>query len=241
MKLIITGATGLVGGEVLRQSLRMSAITSVVAVARKPVTLDGDVDTSKLKSVVVKDYEDYPDNVKDELSEADACIWTVGVTPMKSMSMEFDEVKRVCDDCTIAGFKAICDAVPKKPFRFLYFSGAALLEELTKKPLILGDYALMRAETVRKVLELPKEHDDVEVAVAFPGIITTNTTWARSAMQAAYSVPNLIWRNGFLVNVSGREVAAACLHQVVHGFEKAKLANEDLVRIGQEVLKNEAA
>lgn len=79
MKLIVTGATGLVGSEIIKQALSIKEITSIVAVARQPITLDQGVDASKLKSVVVKDYADYPDNVKDEFSEADACIWYVGI------------------------------------------------------------------------------------------------------------------------------------------------------------------
>lgn len=79
MKLIVTGATGYVGKEVIRQSLGRKEITSVIAVARKPVpVLDGlsnSADASKLRSVGIKDYEQYPDDVKKEFSGAGACIW----------------------------------------------------------------------------------------------------------------------------------------------------------------------
>lgn len=74
MKLIIAGGTGLVATEVIRQSLQMDEITSIIALARKPVHVDG-IDSSKLKSVVISDYGDYPDHVKAELAGADACIW----------------------------------------------------------------------------------------------------------------------------------------------------------------------
>ena len=40
-----------------------------------------------------------------------------------------------------------------------------------------------------------------------------------------------------LPNVDVREVAAAMLHEVIHGFEKEPLENDDLVRIGREALK----
>lgn len=74
MKLIVAGATGLVGSEIIRQSLQVDAITQVIALARKPIHLEHE-NASKLKSVVVKDYAEYPDNVKAELAGADACIW----------------------------------------------------------------------------------------------------------------------------------------------------------------------
>lgn len=75
MKIIIAGATGLVGSELVKQSLYIPEITSVIALARKPVRLDGQANSSKVKSVVVKDYGEYPDEVKAEFTGADACIW----------------------------------------------------------------------------------------------------------------------------------------------------------------------
>jgi dTDP-4-dehydrorhamnose reductase len=76
MKLIIAGGTGLVATELIRQSLKKREITSVIALARKPVQIDG-IDSSKLKSVVINDYGEYPDHVKAQFAEADACIWYV--------------------------------------------------------------------------------------------------------------------------------------------------------------------
>ncbi len=75
MKLVIAGASGFVGSEVLRQSLKRSDITSIVALARKPVVAPEGLDAAKLKSVVIEDYEKYPVNIKKELAGADACIW----------------------------------------------------------------------------------------------------------------------------------------------------------------------
>ena len=75
MKLIIAGATGFVAKEIIRQCLSRPDITSVVALARKPVTAPEGVDSSKLKSVVVENYGEYSDEVKKELSGANGCIW----------------------------------------------------------------------------------------------------------------------------------------------------------------------
>jgi uncharacterized protein YbjT (DUF2867 family) len=79
MKLIVTGATGLVGTEVIRQALAISSITSVIALARREVTAPENVapgaDKLKLKSVIVDDFEKYSPEVKEAVKEADACLW----------------------------------------------------------------------------------------------------------------------------------------------------------------------
>lgn len=77
MKLIITGATGYVAKEVIRQSLLIPEITSVVALARKPVPLPEGADAAKFKSVVVDNYGTYPADVKEEFAGANTCIWYI--------------------------------------------------------------------------------------------------------------------------------------------------------------------
>jgi dTDP-4-dehydrorhamnose reductase len=87
MKLIIVGATGLVATELIRQSLAMPEITSVVAVARKAVKLDDEnaVHKAKFKSLLITDYEEYPDTLKAEFAGAAACIWQVHSSFIRSM------------------------------------------------------------------------------------------------------------------------------------------------------------
>lgn len=80
MKLIVSGATGFVGREVVRQSLANPRIEAVVAVARKPVSftdtelLPGS-DASKLVNATIADYGEYPPDVTAKFAGADACIW----------------------------------------------------------------------------------------------------------------------------------------------------------------------
>ncbi|KAI1842887.1 hypothetical protein JX266_010905 [Neoarthrinium moseri] len=234
MKLIVTGATGFVGSEVIRQALRHARVSSVVAVARKPVSLDGAVDTSKLKTIVIKDYAEYSDEAKKEFADADACIWTVAITPSKSKKQDPLEVKRVCQESTIAGLKAMHDAGPAKPFRFLYMSGVAAERDQSKTPTFMPEYTKMRGETENQVLAFAAGHKDegFEASVAKPGLITDGS-WYKAAVSFALKYTNIV------PSVSVEEVAAAMLQQVVDGFEKDPLENADLIRLGKAAMQQQ--
>lgn len=239
MKLIVAGATGFVATEVIRQSLSIPEITSIIALARRPVSTPSDLspgaDTSKLRSVVLESYGTYPDGVRKQLAGADACIWTVAITPSKSRGLDFAEVRRVCQEYTLAGLSAMFEAQGESgaaPFRFLYMGGAASERDQSKTPRMMPQYCLLRGETENQVLAFAAERKGkVEACVAKPGLITAPGQFLKTVfatgMKYVMGLPN----------VSVAEVAAAMLHEVVHGFEKEPLENADLVRIGQRALE----
>lgn len=84
MHLIITGASGYLATEVIRQALSHPKITTVVALARKkvkaPTGLRDDADVSKLRSLVVGDYDAYSEDVRREFGRVGACIWYVNIS-----------------------------------------------------------------------------------------------------------------------------------------------------------------
>lgn len=70
----------------------------------------------------------------------------------------------------------------------------------------------------------------VEACVAKPAMVTGHSTLVRSVWGTA-----MRW-TGVIPNVSVEELAAAMIEQVKDGFEKEPLMNDDLKRIGQEIL-----
>lgn len=75
---------------------------------------------------------------------------TVGISPAKASTMDWDELKRVSETCTIAGMKAMYEAGPANPFRFLYVCGETAerdqtaARDATKKPGMREKYNMMR-------------------------------------------------------------------------------------------------
>ncbi|KFY40151.1 hypothetical protein V494_03624 [Pseudogymnoascus sp. VKM F-4513 (FW-928)] len=243
MKLIITGSTGFVATEVIRQALSNPAVTSIVALGRRAAAVPQNAgpcaDTSKFKPVVCDDFENYSDSVKRELSGADACIWLLAVTPSKTWTMPWEDVRKICFDYTVKGIETIAQ-LPRdsgsKPLRFIYTSGAKAQRDQSQKPWILGNYSLMRGETETHVLEFAKSSNGaVEACVAKPGIIDAPgrtgfvTRAVGSVGRAIISLP--------ILDVG--EIAATLLQQAINGIEKETLLNDDLVRIGQKVLAAE--
>jgi hypothetical protein len=152
MKLVIGGSSGFVGTELVRQALDNPAITSIVGISRRETPVpEGSVDNAgKLKSIVCDDFTRYPDSLKKELEDVDACIWlvplssprilqskatkrltnhnrTIAITPSKILgkTVPWEDVVKVCHDYTLVALEAVASAPRQRdiPLRFVYISG----------------------------------------------------------------------------------------------------------------------
>lgn len=84
MKVILTGVTGFIGGEVLSQCLKNPAVTSIVALSRRKLLET--IKDPKLEVVIMEDFNSYPEPVLEKLAGADACIWSFLPSPSKTVS-----------------------------------------------------------------------------------------------------------------------------------------------------------
>ncbi|KAK4180908.1 hypothetical protein QBC36DRAFT_2081 [Triangularia setosa] len=238
MKLIVAGSTGFVATEIIRQSLSNPTITSIVALGRKPApppvpsTLLPNADLSKLKSVTLDSFDapDYPESVKSELANADACIWTIAITPSQLKSVPWETTVKVCRDYAVNGVKVISSLTEKKPFRFVYISGSNAVRDPAKKPLLLGDYCILRGEAENQILEFAKNSGGkVEVAIAKPGIISGPTKETGPLAKVFFGIIGI-------GKVRVGQIAGALVDGVTKGFERETYENADLVRVGSKTV-----
>ncbi|KAK9780018.1 putative NAD(P)-binding domain-containing protein [Seiridium cardinale] len=235
MKLVIGGSSGFVGAELVRQALTNPAITSIIGLSRRetPVLAGSADNAGKLKSIVCEDFGSYSDDIKKELEDADACIWTIAVTPSKMKTTPWGEVVKICRDYTLVALRTIAH-VPRKhdgPLRFVYISGhfaprdrAHIVKPLTDFGLV--EVALMRGQLEAQVLEYAEQSNGaVEACIAKPGMI-------HGPGMDVRVVPGL-------PNIELHDIAAALLNQVVDGFEKDTLSNDDMSLLGQKVLSSQ--
>ncbi|CAK5267510.1 unnamed protein product [Mycena citricolor] len=223
MKLIITGATGFVGKEILSQASKHPRITSIVTVSRSAIAAPEGVPADKFQSLVVSDYDQYTDEAKKAFAGAGACIWTVGLTPRKYAAVSPEEAKRISHASTLAGLQAIAESAPAEPFRFCYMSGAGAVRDQTAKlEGELAEFRLMRGDVENAVLAFASEHAGFGAASVRPGLITE-----RAKLEASREFAE---SKGW-PTVALEDCVATMLHLVVNGFEKDPVSNDELTAI----------
>ncbi|QIL20617.1 NAD-dependent epimerase/dehydratase family protein [Thermomonas sp. HDW16] len=114
IRLILTGATGFAGGEVLRQALADPGIERVSVLSRRVVEMAH----PKLRQLLVDDFTDFSQVDADALT-ADACIWCLGVS---QTAVDKDTYIRITHDYTLAAAQAMLARNPE--LRFCFLSGS---------------------------------------------------------------------------------------------------------------------
>ncbi|OAA40889.1 NAD(P)-binding domain protein [Beauveria brongniartii RCEF 3172] len=218
MKLIVVGATGLIGTEVIRQALLHQSVTSVVALGRRP--------TPPPESIPVG-----PELENFQL---------LAITPTASKTMDFEAVRTVCVDYVLKGFDTL-KQLPRpnggKPLRFVYASGAKAERDQTKKPWILGDYTLMRKHKGRietQLLEATTESGGVmETCLLRIGLVKSPERMGYITGMLANAAAGIIG----LPLIDIREIGGAAVSAAVHGFDKDTLDNDELIAMGRKELR----
>lgn len=113
-KVIITGATGMVGEGVLHECLQRDDIAEILIVGRKSV---GNVD-ARIKEIVIPDLSDLS-AIETKLKGYDACFFCLGVS---SIGMKEPEYTRLTYDLTLNFAGAVARQSPG--MTFCYVSGA---------------------------------------------------------------------------------------------------------------------
>ncbi len=93
LKVIITGATGMVGEGVLLVCLENPAVSNVLIINRRPLGITH----PKLKEIIHEDFHDLSP-VAEHLAGYDACFFCLGVS---SVGMKMDKYRKVTYDLTM--------------------------------------------------------------------------------------------------------------------------------------------
>jgi uncharacterized protein YbjT (DUF2867 family) len=114
MKVIITGATGMVGEGVLLECLNHADVQQVLVVNRKP----GGVSHPKLREIIHGDFFNLSP-IEPQLTGFDACFFCLGVS---SVGMSKEEYRRITYDLTLNVAQLLAKLNPA--MTFCYVTGA---------------------------------------------------------------------------------------------------------------------
>jgi uncharacterized protein YbjT (DUF2867 family) len=117
MRVLLFGATGMVGQGVLRECLEDGGVDHVRAVGRTSLGSMGPP-SPRLDELVVPDVADLS-AVRSELAGFDACFFCLGVS---SAGMSEDRYTRLTYDLTLSAARTLVEASPS--MTFVYVSGA---------------------------------------------------------------------------------------------------------------------
>ncbi|KAH8115883.1 hypothetical protein DFH11DRAFT_1506864 [Phellopilus nigrolimitatus] len=123
MKLILTGATGAAGLEILRTAIADPAVSQITVLSRR--ALPSSIPPSnKVVHIPHTDFASYPPELLARLAGHGACIWALGVS---QRGMDEEAYTYITHDYPLAALQALDEAGVRGAdgqLRFVYFSGA---------------------------------------------------------------------------------------------------------------------
>jgi uncharacterized protein YbjT (DUF2867 family) len=141
MKVILFGATGMVGQGVLRECLLDPNVERVLAIGRATT----EQQHQKLRELVHKDFSNFS-AIEGELAGYDACLFCLGVS---SAGMTEQDYHRVTYDFTLAAAQTLARLNPG--MTFIYVSGAGT--DSTEQGRTM--WARVKGKTENALLRLP--------------------------------------------------------------------------------------
>ena len=141
MKIIIFGASGMVGQGVLLECLDSPGVVSALTVGRSSVELTHE----KLREVLHRDFLDYS-SIEDELRGYDACFFCLGVS---SVGMSEEDYHRLTYEFTIRAAETLVRLNPAMTFCYVSGQGTDSTERGRSM------WARVKGKTENQLLRLP--------------------------------------------------------------------------------------
>jgi len=116
MRIIVTGATGMVGIELVRQAIADSSIDEVTVLVRRKMPFSD----PKLREVIHRDFCCF-NGLEEIFSRADACFWCLGISQLRVSKKEYINITY---RYTVKAAEAMRRANPSLRFIFLSAMGA---------------------------------------------------------------------------------------------------------------------
>jgi uncharacterized protein YbjT (DUF2867 family) len=219
MKVILFGATGMVGQGVLRECLLDTEVESVLAVGRSPTGQQH----AKLREIVHDNFLDYS-AIESQLTGYDACFFCLGVS---SVGMDEARYRHLTYDITLAAASTLAKLNPGMVF--IYVTGQGT--DSTEKGRLM--WARVKGKTENDLLKLP-----FKAAYMFrpAGIqplhgVRSRTGWVQAIYAGTAPLLSLLNRVAPKYMTTTEQVGRAMIKVARDGFPRSVLESEDINRL----------
>jgi uncharacterized protein YbjT (DUF2867 family) len=219
MKVLLFGATGMVGQGVLLECLRDERVTEVLAVGRTAV----DRQHAKLREIVRPDLFDLSP-VAADLAGFDACFFCLGVS---STGMKEPAYRRITKDLTLSVATMLAESTPE--MTFVYVSGRGT--DSSEHGRLM--WARVKGETENALLAMPLRAFMFRPGLIEPmdGITTKTRLYAAILVVARPLFPLL--RKLFPRAVTTTTILGRAMVEVAdHGSDQKLIESPDINRLG---------
>lgn len=217
MKVIITGATGMVGEGVLHECLIHPDIEEVLIINRKPIGISH----SKLKEIVHTDFFDLT-SIKDQLAGYDACFFCLGIS---SVGINAEVYYKTTYTLTMNVARTLSQLNPE--MTFCYVSGAGT--DGTEKGRI--EWARVKGKTENDLMKLPFR----QVYAFRPGFIKPipglpKTHPFYKYITWLFPLGRTIYPTGFCTM---QELALSMINLVNLAYDKKVIMGKDIISLAK--------
>ena len=217
IRVIVFGATGMVGEGVLLKALNHEYVESVLVIGRRPCM----VTHAKLREIIHHDFFDYY-GIEEQVKGYDACFFCLGVS---SMGMNKHEYSRITYDLTMQAATVLSRHNPT--MTFCYVSGAGT--DSTEQGRIM--WASVKGRTENHLAKLPFK----SVYSFRPGIMKPSK--GQRNVKPLFRVlawPYPLWKILFPRAVSTiADVGLAMINATLYGYSKKVLENLDIAQLAK--------
>ena len=216
MKVILFGATGMVGQGCLRECLLDASVESVLAVGRSPTGQRH----AKLREILHDNFFDFS-AIESQLAGLDACFFCLGVS---SLGMSEERYRRLTYDITLAAAKTLSKLNPGMVFIYVTGRGSDSTEQ---GPLM---WARVKGKTENDLLKLPFKAAYMFRPAAIQPLhgIRSKTAWVQGIYLVGAPLLALLNRVAPKYMTTTEQVGRAMIKVAREGFPRPVLESEDI-------------
>lgn len=217
LKVIITGATGMVGEGVLQECISNPEVEEILLINRKTSSYSGE----KIKEILHQDFYDIH-SIAQQLKNYDACFFCLGTS---SVGMKEEDYYKITYTLTINFAKTLSALNPQ--MIFCYVSGANTDSSEKGKQM----WARVKGKTENDLMKLPFK----AVYNFRPGFMKPSK--GAKNVKGIYKIINFMYPLFRLINpvyfLTLEEVAKAMINVTERGYDKKILETKDIATLSK--------